>query len=188
MRSNRIIFAVAALLAPAAEAMAAPPGETAVVEQAPEHWSGVGLALDLGWTTGIATGVQVQRDRLGARITAGWNPVIVSTKDADMEVDLHGFHAAQLNADVFVQAIDVRPGVRLALVGGYRYNTLLGHGVNFAVDAQVRRTRNFSWHVLGGVAVFPDGEARIERTKGLSDVGFGAGIQTGLAFGVTALP
>ncbi|MEO8702389.1 MAG: hypothetical protein ABI867_20255 [Kofleriaceae bacterium] len=188
MRSNLIIAAL--VIAPTAAA-AQSPGETPAIEQqaAPTKWTGIGLAVDLGWTTGIAAGVQAQKDRIGVRVTAGWNPIIFATDDKMTDdVDLHGFHTAQINADVFVQGFDISRTGRLALALGYRYNTLLGHGGAAGIDAQLHRSANFGWHVYGGVAVFPQGVDRIEREKGLANVPDATGVEAGLAFGVTFLP
>lgn len=152
----------------------------------------LGIAADIGFYNGVGAGGQVTAGMLGLRATAGWNLVLVTAGD-EAEVDsIHAFSTGQLNADLLLLPIQPRPGVQLGAALGYKYNTLLGHGVGLAFDAQLARSRSLSWHLIGGVAYYPSGDERVRDREDLSgsdlNFPFGSGLQSGASFGITFHP
>jgi hypothetical protein len=182
----------------ATPALAAPPGETVPVVEPPlpdPYWPHYGLIFEAGLTTGLAVGGQLRLDRLGIRASAGYNPVVIAvTDDETFKLEeVHVFSSLQVNADVFALPLEGARGVHLGLVGGYKYNSLLGNGFSVGVEAQIRRTRHFGYHILFGVGIFPDGSERVSEKRDLPadadyNFPFGAGVQSGATFGVTYHP
>jgi len=169
------------------------PGEAAPTTDA--GWSPVGVVAELGVITGLAVGGQLRAGSFGARISGGWNPVfVVVSNSSTLKVEsFHAYSSLQLNADLLALPLAGAPGADLGVVGGYRYSTVLGHGVFLGLEGQLRRSARFGFHLQAGVIYFPSGADRVTRDKGLPanaeyNFPFGAGLQYGATLGVLVFP
>ena len=153
------------------------------------------LLVEVGQAAGVSAGAQLSMGRLGLRALGGWNPVTILASDPDtfQARSFHIFSTGQLTADAFALPFEGTPGVLIGVAGGYRYNTLLGHGFGAGVEIQIARSRHVGWHIHGGLNYFPDGESNLIREKHLPadsqfNFPFGAGLQGGVSFGIALIP
>ena len=138
------------------------------------------LLLHLG--DGFGAGGQLRIDGFGVRATLGYEPLLFIMDDDPQDQTLGAIefsHSAQLNLDsLLLTKSEIGASV------GYRYNTLLGHGVAVAFQSMFDLWRQrFAFSIP--VMYFPEGTERVRDEYGLSpdyevNFPFGAGIQYGI--------
>jgi hypothetical protein len=92
----------------------------------------------------------------------GWQPILIviqNTSDASMDIEF--FSTSQIDADLMALVAHPEPRLGIGFTGGYRKNSLLGHG--FALGAALTYELSRHLRVLGmaGLMVFPKGEDNI---------------------------
>jgi len=165
---------------PAPAPVAAPAGAPAAPAPArvPHygHQRGVGILAEIGFHTGFGVGARVGAGDFGARVSAGWNPIIVAIQKPDpAESDFDAASSLQINADVFALPIQGTERARVGAIGGYRYNSILGHGASLGGNAVVDLGPHLALDLLGGITWFPSGNARARDEFGVAaqdDFGF----------------
>lgn len=144
------------------------------------HLDGL-MLLHLG--DGLGAGGQLRVDRFALRATLGYEPLLFVVDDDPQDQtlgDIEFSHSAQLNLDCLLLATKSEIGASV----GYRYNTLLGHGVAVAFQSMFDLWRQrFAFSIP--VMYFPEGTERVRDEHGLSseyriNFPFGAGIQYGV--------
>jgi hypothetical protein len=134
---HRRLFALAglALLTTASGAHADDSGGAA--EEGPRHFGvqrtvGFGPAIGLGGS-GAMAGAQLAP--VGVWVSGGYAPLLVfgNKRDADRTVTFDGYHSAEINADVSVFFLTPSKRIDAGLIAGYRYNSVLSHGVGLGV-------------------------------------------------------
>jgi hypothetical protein len=159
-------------------------GRTEVRRERPEggdvHLNGLVL---VHFGDGLGAGGQLRIDGFGLRATLGYEPLLFLVDDDPQDQTFGAVefsHSAQLNLDSLLLASKSEIGASL----GYRYNTLLGHGVAVAFQSMFDLWRQrFAFSIP--VMYFPDGTERVRDEYGLSrdyeiNFPFGAGIQYGI--------
>lgn len=131
---------------------------------------------------GLGAGGQLRIGGLGLRATLGYEPLLFIVDDDPQDTTLGDFklaHSAQLNLDgLLLTRSEVGASV------GYRYSTVLGHGVAVAFQSMFDLWRQrFAFSIP--VMYFPAGTARVRDRYDLSadheiNFPFGAGIQYGI--------
>jgi len=169
-----------------------PAGPEPVATEVPQR-SGerrnIGALLHIGPYSGFGAGVTAGTPAVGLRASVGWTPLLLAL-DQGSSIDLKLYSSLQISPDVYVRLFHPRPTTHVGLQGGYRYSTLLGHGLAFGGYAQFGLSRMFDGLISAGFLVFPDGEDQLKREENLPSnaqfsfpgpsVNFGASI--GLAF------
>jgi hypothetical protein len=150
----------------------------------------LGLMLHIGQLVGFGGGVQAGSRDVGLRASAGWVPLLLAVTNPNQTVDLK-FHGAFMVApDAYLRLATVRETTHIGTQAGYRYNSLLGHGlaaggyVEFALG-------KMEGLVSGGLMVFPDGESRVRREEGAPGLRFsfpGPGVVFGASLGLVIFP
>jgi hypothetical protein len=147
------------------------------------------LLLHVGPYSGFGGGVAVGTPDVGVRASVGWTPLLtVLTSGSD--TDLHFYGGFQISPDLYARLLHPRPTTHVGVQGGYRYNTLFGHGAAVGGYAQFGLSGAIDALISMGVVVFPDGEDRLKRDQNLApgtsfsfpgpSVNFG--VSLGLAF------
>jgi hypothetical protein len=124
------------------------------------------LALAMPYD-GFGFGVRALGPRIGLDLSAGFRPVLASySTDASKFPELALISAYQLNAALYLGLY--RPNLRtdLGVSLGYKYNTLLGHGVGAAFYLKRELGRHFAFLLFVGPAVFPRAEHAIRKQTG----------------------
>jgi hypothetical protein len=172
------------------QSLAAPePVATEVPPQTGEQRA-VGVLLHIGGYSGFGAGVNAGTPAVGLRASVGWTPVLlVLTGSAD---DLKFYSSLLISPDVYVRLFHPRPTTHVGLQGGYRYSTLLGHGVALGGYAQFRLNRVIDGLISAGLLVYPDGEDHLKREENLpSTVQFsfpGPSVNFGVSLGLAFFP
>lgn len=132
-----------------------------------------------GTFNGFGLGVRAGSLRVGLDASFSFSPIL-ATYQADSEATpefqfLSGF---QGNASMYVglHRLDARTDLGIAF--GYKYSTLLRHGVTVAF--YVQRELGAHWALLGfvGPCIFPDAENQIRKETGW----MGGSVLTGIAW------
>lgn len=173
--------------APVAAPAAAPPPAAPTPTAAPAapapapvahygHQRSVGILAEIGLHTGFGVGARVGAGDFGARVSAGWNPIIVAIQKPDpTENDFDAASSLQINADLFALPIQGTERARVGAIGGYRYNSILGHGASLGGNAVVDLGPHLALDLLGGITWFPSGNERARDEFGVAaqdDFGF----------------
>jgi hypothetical protein len=141
-----------------------------------------GLVL-LHFGDGFGAGGQLRAGGFGLRATLGYEPLLFVVDDDPQDQtfgDVEFSHSAQLNVDSLFLTTQSEIGASI----GYRYNTVLGHGVAVAFQSMFDLWRQrFAFSIP--VMYFPEGTERVRDEYGLSpeyriNFPFGAGIQYGI--------
>jgi hypothetical protein len=148
---------------PQAGSEPAPPTATAA---APEH-RGLSLLLNAGAYHGFGGGVAFGTREVGVRGSAGWAPVLIVLRNGS-STDLKLYSSLLVGSDVYARLLSPRPTSDIGALVGYRYSSLLGHGLALGGYAQFALSRAVDVNISGGFLIFPDGENRLKREENLS--------------------
>ena len=150
----------------------------------------LGLMLHIGQLVGFGGGVQAGSRDVGLRASVGWVPMLLAVTNPNQTTDFK-FHGAFMVApDAYLRLATARKTTYVGAQAGYRYNSLLGHGlaaggyVEFALG-------KMEGLVSAGLMVFPDGENRVrrdERAPGLQFSFPGPSIVFGASLGLVIFP
>lgn len=122
------------------------------------HW-----VVEAGSYTGLAAGgIYMPDESFGIEITGGYNPLLIGIEGIGGELsELELLNSYQGNADLLLTPYQTGVGARIGLTAGYKYNSLLEHGLGAGVAVSAELTKRVGFHVLGGVAFFPDGDDQV---------------------------
>ena len=130
-----------------------------------EH-RGLSLLLNgLAWS-GFGGGIALGTRAAGVRASIGWAPLLM-TLDTGGSTDLKFYSGLLVGPDVYLRALSPQPTSDIGAVLGYRYSSLLGHGLAVGAYAQFGLSRAIDLNLSLGVLVFPDGEDRLKRDQNL---------------------
>lgn len=109
-----------------------------------------GFGPALGFYSGLGGLVSFETEPVGLVVSGGYMPVFVFGNEGAarrLTVDYYG--SAQVNTDVLIGPVYEGKKVEIDLLGGYRYNTVLGHGgglgVRFSIDVSRVLRLEFHW-------------------------------------------
>jgi hypothetical protein len=128
----------------------------------------LGLLLHIGPFSGFGGGVQVGSHDVGLRASVGWTPLLLVLAGGSQSSDLKFYSTLQVSPDLYVAFASPRSTTHLGAQLGYRYSSLLGHGLAGGGYAQFALSRGIDWLLSAGVLIFPDGEDRLRRDQGFS--------------------
>ena len=118
---------------------------------------------------GAALGAQL--DVVGLWITGGYAPVLVFGNKYDelrtFTADYYG--SGQVAADVTLMLLHPTPKLDAGLLFGYRYNSVLAHGIGFGGIAILDFSPTLAGFLLVEPEVFPDAQSQINAAGYPSD-------------------
>jgi hypothetical protein len=132
---------------------------------AAEH-RGLSLLLNAGAYCGFGGGLAFGTRDVGMRGTAGWAPLIVALNNGS-STDLKFYSALLVGPDVYARLFRPQPTADIGGLVGYRYSTLLGHGLAVGGYAQFALSRAVDVNISTGLLIFPDGDDRLKREQNL---------------------
>ena len=169
MRRSLALTAILWLAAAPARAQ----GEPAAEQPAPpaRHFGGqrtVGFGPTLGLSNGSGGVVVVGGDPIGVVVSGGYMPVVVfgNYTLAGRDIRFNYYSSAQANADLLVAPWHIGPRVSLGPSAGYKFNTVLGHGVGAAFNVSFDLSRTLALIGSWGVAVFPGARDGLMQNEG----------------------
>ncbi len=167
---------------------AAPQGPEAQ-EQVPARRP-IGLMLHVGQFAGFGGGVQVGTRDAGLRASVGWTPFLHVITKANQTNELRFESTLMVAPDAYVRIATARQTTHLGLQAGYRYNSLLGHGLAAGgyVEFSLGKMEGL---VSGGFLIFPDGPDRVRRDQNMPGLEFafpGPAVNFGVSVGVIVFP
>ncbi len=151
-----------------------------------------GMLLNLGVWNGLGFGAQLGSPLIGVRLSGGWSPLIVSRQLSSGAAAIKFLSDWLVSGDVFVNAVDAEARGRAGPIAGYRYSSLLGHGLAIGGWGGFRVNRGTDLIFQGGALVFPRGPSRLRRdVAGLEGVKFtypNPGLQIGVSATLALFP
>jgi hypothetical protein len=182
---------------PAGSALGQAPQSPAAPQQPAAElprWGGergnIGALLHIGDYSGFGAGVTAGTPAVGLRASAGWTPVLLFTTGNTSDLKLYS--SLQISPDVYVRLFHPRPTTHVGLQGGYRYSTLLGHGLALGGYAQFGLSGAIDGLISAGLLVYPDGEDHLKRDENLpggTEFSFpGPSVNFGVSLGLAFFP
>jgi hypothetical protein len=156
-----IALVVTGAAARAAGDPAASPVDTTVRPFGGQRHFGLGPAI--GLHSGMGGLLTIEAKPLGLVVSGGYMPLLVGGNEGEQrkaKIDYYG--SAQLNADLLIGPIYEGVKVDIDVLGGYRYNTVLGHGAGLGLrlSLDVSRALRVAFHVTPNV--FPKAADRLD--------------------------
>jgi hypothetical protein len=141
---------------------------------------------------GFGLGVRALGPRVGLDLSFGYRPIFATHgTDPDEFPRLALLEGYQLNAALYVGLYRPNPRTDLGFALGYKYNTLVRHGVGAAFYLQRELAEHFAFLLFVGPAVFPRAEREIREKTGWADGSVSSGIswhQGGLGVALVLYP
>ena len=153
-----------------------------------------GLLASAGFFSGFSGGVQLGTQDVGVRALAGYSPVLIAIQESSTRGELKFFSGYLLAPDLFVSLLPAADWARVGAECGYRYHSLLGHGLALGGFGAFRISRKLEGTVFGGLLVFPHGEDELRRQRpgeippGVDTVFPGANVNWGVNVGLSLFP
>ncbi len=152
----------------------------------------LGMMVQAGAWSGFGGGLQVGSREVGLRASVAWTPMIVATTRPFSESELNFYGGLLLAPDLYFRVIRAGPTTDVGAQLGYRYSSLVGHGVGAGCYVQFAIGRSLDAVVSGGILVFPDGEDHLRREEQLpATTGFGfpgPSVNFGLSLAIVLFP
>jgi len=122
----------------------------------------LGALLNLGVWQGTGFGLQLGASRAGLRISGGWQPVFVSYyPPKEIQSRSTVYSSWLLSTDAYLNMFEATDRGRAGPLFGYRFDTVLGHGVALGGWGGLRLDRWADVFFQGGVMAFPKGAQRV---------------------------
>ncbi|GAO01189.1 hypothetical protein [Anaeromyxobacter sp. PSR-1] len=193
-----LLVALAPAAATGAEPGAAPAAGAAGVLEAPAAVAATpgqrsfGVGPTLGFWSGAGLIAGGGTGRLKGWVSGGYAPVMVFSNERTPERDLRFdyYNAYQLNGDVSLR-VNGPSTTEIALLAGYKYNGVLGHGAGGGVRVLFDVGPRTAVELSFGLAVFPDAMDRLERDHAYPadrDPGITPALQGGANLGLLVFP
>jgi len=134
-------------------------------EPPPEH-RGLSLLLNAGQYSAFGAGLGFGNRTVGVRASAGWSPLLL-VEEQGSSSSLKFYSSWMVAPDVYARLLSPQPTSDIGAQAGYRYDSLLGHGLAVGGYGQIALSRSLDANVSIGFLVYPDGENRLKREKNL---------------------
>ena len=145
---------------------------------------GFALAAHALTLNGFGLGLHAGAPRLGLDLSACYQPIISTyTAEGESSVKIHFFNSWQLNATTYVGLHQIGSRTDFGLLGGYKYDTLLLHGVGAGVYFQIDLARHWALQISIAPSIFPAADRRIREKWPLPSTGSVGGGLSALQFG-----
>ena len=131
-----------------------------------------------GMVDGFGLGARLGTPRIGFDLSAGYEPVIaVYAQGTDHPPKYRLLSALQLNTTAYFGVYRTGPRNDIGIALGYKYDTVLKHGVGASFYTQYDIGEHWALHIFVGPAIFPKAERGIRDKAGWPDQGsVGSGI------------
>jgi hypothetical protein len=180
---------------PAASPSASPPADTVEATLSNEDavhpyfdHAPLGIYAEAGIFTGVGGGLRLG-NRVGLLGSVAWEPLFVQYADARSSEHFKLFNTLQVNANAYVEFWHPTPRSDVGLMGGYRYDSLLGHGGDFGFMGEYALSKHVGLQLLAGIAVYPEGDQLLQKRLASSDEVKGSPwVQAGANIGFVLFP
>lgn len=126
-----------------------------------------GILASVGTFQGMAGGVRVGSAAGGVQGSFGWAPTLqrIVEDDADASGKLRWFTGTMISGDAYFRAVTGKTGGAGGVLLGYRYFSVLGHGMALGGYGQLRLHRVLEGFVNVGGIFYPNGEDKLRRDE-----------------------
>jgi hypothetical protein len=100
---------------------------------------------------------------IGLLLSGGYMPLLIFGNDSASDaLRVNYYSSAQLNADLAIGPLSRHAKADLSLLLGYRYNSVLGHGVGAGIAIELWLSESVAATVLAGPSLFPSAQSRLD--------------------------
>jgi hypothetical protein len=168
-------------------------GPPVLGEKPPPHLGGqryIGIGAHIGVFRGFGASLRAGHPYVGVEAFGGWQPLIILLNTPGGTEAL-GHNSGQVGAHMYI-TFNPDSKIAVGLTGGYRYNSVLGHGIAGGLSIDVDVSRKLVFDLVVGPVVFPQGERGL-RAEGQLPAGTEFGfpsptVQLGLGLGLVVFP
>jgi hypothetical protein len=128
------------------------------------HQRSFALAAHALTSNGFGLGLHAGAPRFGLELAAGYQPILGTyTADPQSSIKFHFFNSWQLSADSYIGLHQVGSRTDFGLLVGYKYDSLLLHGVGAGVYFQIDLARHSALQLAIAPFIFPAADRRIRE-------------------------
>jgi hypothetical protein len=125
-----------------------------------------------GLIDGFGLGARVGTPRIGLDLSAAYVPTLATySQDTQHAPKYKLLSALQANATAYFGLYRASPRTDIGISAGYKYNTVLKHGVSAAFYTQYDIAEHWALHMFVGPAIFPRADRGIRDKAGWPDQG-----------------
>jgi len=150
------------------------------------------LVATEGSYSGFGLGFRAGGPRIGFDGSFAFMPLLVTfAANPDSAPDFEILTSFQANATVFFGLYQTDTRTDLGIAVGYKYNTLLKHGVNVAFYLKKELGKHWALMGFAGPSIFPDAEDQIRERTGWENGSVASGLawhQAGLGLSLAFFP
>ena len=126
---------------------------------------------------GFGLGLRALGPRVGLDLSLAYRPILAThSTDPDRFPKVRLLEGYQANAALYVGVYRPNPRTDLGFSIGYKYNTLIHHGVGAAFYLQRELASHFAFLLFLGPAVFPRAERELRKKTGWTSGSVSSGI------------
>jgi hypothetical protein len=116
-----------------------------------------------GIYSGFGAAALLRAEPVGLWLSGGYMPLLIVGSESTSNATQFDFHSSvQVNADGVIGPVSRRGRTDLSLVVGYRYNSVLGHGVGAGIAIEIGIAAHWAATVLVGPSLFPSAESHLD--------------------------
>jgi hypothetical protein len=116
-----------------------------------------------GVYSGFGAAALLRAEPVGLWLSGGYMPLLIVGSESTSNATRFNFHSSvQMNADAVIGPVSRRGHTDLSLVVGYRYNSVLGHGVGAGIAIEIGIAEHWAATVLVGPSIFPSAESHLD--------------------------
>jgi hypothetical protein len=117
---------------------------------------GLAVFAALGLIDGLGAGVRVGTPRIGLDLSGGYLPILATySQDTEHKPKYEVLSSFQANATAYFGLYRTGPRTDIGISAGYKYDTVLRHGVCAAFYMQYDVGEHWALHIFAGPAIFP---------------------------------
>jgi len=141
----------------------------------PRYFGGqrtIGFGPSAGYYSGLGGMIELDAGPIGVALSGAYNPLLISglkrSGEADpqysrQDYELGFYSSGQINADIFVGPIWKTSRVDVDFLGGYRFNSMLGHGVGLGVRVAYDISSKLRLEFHGTPSIYPRAESHLHE-------------------------
>jgi hypothetical protein len=141
------------------------------------------VGAQVGWYQASGMTLQLGTPDIALSMSGGFQPIIFNERPNSLGL----MTSAEADVDGLIRIADVSGTTPLGLRLGYRYNTVVGHGLGIGGYAERRMTKVIAISGSYGITIFPRAFDRLEH-RGRDPFGIAGVIGGGLSIGLLFYP
>jgi hypothetical protein len=125
------------------------------------------VLANVGLIDGFGLGARIGLPRIGLDLSGGYHPILATySQDTEHPPKYKVLSALQANATAYFGLYRIGPHADIGFAVGYKYDTVLKHGVGAAFYTQYDIAEHWSLHLFVGPVIYPKANKGIREKAG----------------------